>query len=145
MAKKNLPGTMLTIGVLESTIFAFWLVLNTGFILALWNLRGGEIELNALAVSITVLEIIIVLMAIFGFWVFRREVISTAEDVASTETPKCVSKYMDEEAYRLVRECLQDDQVVARLAERIHDLGIESAEDAGEIDTQAEWSDDNGK
>ena len=53
------------------------------FLLVLNAQRGNRADLNATAISLTTLEIFLVTIAFFGFWVIRREAIAAAEETAA--------------------------------------------------------------
>ena len=103
--------------------------------------RGGRANTDRLALTLTVLEIFLAVIAVGGFFLFRREVRDRAAEVAQQAAPEAVRAYMDEHGGALVRRCLDDAEVVAQLERRFRELGIDDAEDADLIE-QDGWDDE---
>lgn len=63
-------------------IAVFLGLLNFGLILLYWNMGNPNPDWNSIAISLTVLEIFLALVAIAGFWLLRGEARAAAADEA---------------------------------------------------------------
>lgn len=67
-------------------LFSFGLgVVNFFLVLLLWNVSGAEPKLDNLAVSLTVLEIFLAVIAVSGFFLIRSAAVKAAEEEARAE------------------------------------------------------------
>lgn len=65
-------------------VYGAWMLLLTLAMVFLWN-SSGEKDLDALSVSLTILEIFLVIFAVSGFWLVRANARETARDEARDE------------------------------------------------------------
>jgi hypothetical protein len=74
------------------TICTLSVVLNIlvfGTILLFWNSPPRSANTDALAISITTIEVFLVVVALGGFWLLRRDVINTSKEEAEKILAKC--------------------------------------------------------
>lgn len=120
------------------SIAALW-VLVAGVWLYAFN-RGGRVATDRLALTLTVLEIFLAVIAVGGFFLFRRDVRDRAAEVAEEATPDAVRAHMEKNGGALIRGCLDDAEVVAQLERKFRELAIDDAEDADLVDQDPDWS-----
>lgn len=65
-------------------------------ILLLLNSCGNARDLDSLSISLTILEIVVVVALIGGFWLLRPEVRETTETEARAVAEKLVGKYVND-------------------------------------------------
>lgn len=94
--------------------------------------------LEFLGLSLTVLGVTIAVLALFGFWVVRQQAISAAKNAAEEAIPQEVLEYMRGNIGPIMRECLKNPEIVAGLQASIYRLGLDDAETAFDVDTDAE-------
>ncbi len=113
-----------------------------------FNWPAGPIEKQApyLAISLTVVEIVIAALAIFlafaaifSYTAFKKEVQLSARETAIEEAGKSVGEHLSVNGAALIKECLSDAQVVAQLQLEFKKLGIEDSDDAGLVDDDSKW------
>lgn len=63
-------------------------VLNLFLVLLLWNVSGTANNTDSLSVSLTVLEILLAVVALGGFFLIRSAAVRAAEDEARSEAKR---------------------------------------------------------
>lgn len=95
-------------------------------------------RLDVISILITVLGIFLGVTALVGSWMIRREALAVAQEAAVNATPSAVSAFMDGSGDDIVRQSLKHPVVVARLQAEFIRLGIEDADSAADVDTDAD-------
>lgn len=93
--------------------------------------------LEFIALSLTVLGVVIALFALLGAWLVRREAVAVVRETAEAAIPAEVEGYMDRKGKDLLRACLKEPELVSTMQATLARLGIRGADDAAEVDTDA--------
>lgn len=89
--------------------------------------------------------IILTFGGLYGFFVFRSDVKSRAADVAREAASKEVQVYLTANATALIKDALDDAEVVARLHIEFAKLGLDDSEGADNVDTDPDWVPEDAK
>lgn len=103
------------------------------------RLPASDSDLNELALVLTTVEILLVIFALFGFWAYKGVVEQQARSIAEVETNKQVKEFMEIHSQRIIRECLDDAELVAQLQSQFVELMIDDSEDADIVDDDPDW------
>jgi len=89
---------------------------------------------------LAVLGIVLAVLALGGFWLFRREALAAARGEAQSIAPGALREYMYQNGRELVAESLDSGEVVATLQRRLQAYGLDDIEQAVVVDTDADWT-----
>lgn len=97
-------------------------------------------RLDVVSLLLAFIGILIALMSIGVLWYFRREALESARSEARNVAPKALEDYMNKNGTNIVGACLNDGEVLARIQERLAEFGIDDADDAESVDSDANWT-----
>ncbi|NRB01696.1 MAG: hypothetical protein HRU30_00375 [Rhodobacteraceae bacterium] len=105
-----------------------WLVIAVGLgitnlflILLLWNISGKTTEIENLAVSLTVLEIFLAVIAVSGFFLVRGAAMTRAEEEASKVAERVAKLEVADIAQPIVRRTVADYMSLLEQKDAIED------------------------
>lgn len=96
-------------------------------------------RLDIVSLLLAFVGILVAIVGIGGVWYSRREAVGAAQSEAQTVVPDEVQKYMNNDGSSIIRECLDDADIVARLQRKFIELQIEDTDEAFDVDTDPEW------
>lgn len=102
-------------------------------------------RLDFLSAVLAAIAFVLTLGGLFGFFVFRSDVKSRAADVARDAAGSAVQAYLAANATLLIKNALDDAEVVARLHIEFAKLGLDDSEGADNVDSDPKWVPDHAK
>jgi len=102
-------------------------------------------RLDFLSALLASLAVILTLGGLYGFFVFRSDVKNRAADVARDAAGTAVQQYLSANAKTLIKEALDDAEVVSRLHIEFAKLGLDDSESADNVDSDPNWVPDDAK
>lgn len=102
-------------------------------------------RLDFLSATLAIFTAFLAVAAFTSFWIFRSVVKQVSEETAKAEARQAVENYLSEHGRSLIKEALDDAEVVARLQIELRKLGLDDSDEAGVVDDDPDWvpEDDN--
>jgi hypothetical protein len=89
-------------------VSVFMNFLTLSIVVYIWNTSGGKVEYDALALSITTLEIILAIVAVGGFWMIRGAASESARERAEEVAREVAEKEARDVAEPAARRATED-------------------------------------
>lgn len=97
-------------------------------------------RLDFLSATLTLLTVFLGFGGAISYFVLRSDVRSRAAEAAKDEAGRAVREFLSVNGRELIREALDDAEVVARLQVEFSKLGLDDTETATFVDDDPTWS-----
>jgi hypothetical protein len=96
-------------------------------------------RLDFLSAALTVLTVLLGVGGALSYFVLRSDVRARAEEAARDEAGRAVREFLSTNGPKVIREALDDAEVVARLQVEFSKLGLDDTETAALVDDDPRW------
>lgn len=110
-------------------VLGLFTMLNT-FVIVTEVHSHSDPQWNFISVSLTIMEMFLVIVAFGGFWLVRRDAVGRAEDVARDEARKCVQQMSTDVVSKQLQPIVLR-QILSVLSEQSFDLTLNKEDVSG--------------